>query len=177
MSYSAQTAIARFVNVRAPQSAKDAGFANFGRVTPPKGFRSQLMEAATGGDIKFREEMQEASKKIIEKFTADGRLPDDIEDAVRTALMPRNVNAKAASETIEAILGVSPKQMIDNNKFIESWHASWESYYANSVVGGDRRALGNSLRAASVIADLASMDGADKPGSWSEVLTRRVLVP
>ena len=36
MSYSAQTAIARFVNVRAPQSAKDAGFANFGRVTPPK---------------------------------------------------------------------------------------------------------------------------------------------
>ncbi len=176
MQTNAMTAIARFVNVRAPQDVKDMDFQRLDMFGAPSSFESKLVEGVAEGKIQDSDHMREVAKALVEE-TSDQLTPLDIDDAVRAALMPRAQNANAASNIIKARLGKPPKQLLASRQFLKAWHDGWERYYGLSVLGKERRELANQLRAIEVLNRLQGMKPSEKTPTWTDALTWRLKVP
>jgi hypothetical protein len=170
------TAIARFVNVRAPQAVEDAGGARIRRITPRKGFESGFLRAVEEDRASYAHQMRELAQRVLREV--DTHLSGiGIDDVVRAAVLPRGQNAKAAGEIVQARLGKAPAELVNAADFEKRVDATWNRFYALSILGQDRRREANELRAATVIADLAAAKPADKAPTWTTALTWRVVVP
>lgn len=170
------TSIARFVNVRSPQDVRDIDGSGINVIRPPKTYESALLKMAEDGVVKTREEIQKKAKQSLPQ-TADNLSNMDILDAVRRAIMPRGVTAGAASNTIKDILGKTPAQILALPVYKKRWFATWDHYYAQTLLGADRRETGNVLRAAFILGRFETMAAGEKMPTWSEALRWRISVP
>ena len=176
MARSSHTPIARFVNVRAPQALADAGGGTLRRIVPRKDFESVLLQAVDEERLANADEMRAAAERVLRE--GDAHLTGlGVDDAVRAAVLPRGQNAKAASDLLEVRLGKKPRDLVKDAAFAKRYDASWERFYALSILGRDRRLVANELRAAAVIEELAGAKAADKAPTWSEALAWRLVVP
>lgn len=173
---STHSSIARFVNVRSPQNLNDIGDSTIRIITPPLEFDSALLKLVSNGTIDTREKMLEKAKAILPQ-TTDNLASLEILDVVRRAIMPRGVTAASTALAIKDITGSTPTELLSTDAYRTRWYATWERFYAQTLLGLDRRDTTNLLRAAEVVQLISSMAAGDKLATWTEVLQWRVLVP
>ncbi|GAB4576859.1 MAG: hypothetical protein Tsb0019_02670 [Roseibium sp.] len=176
MSTSKPTQIARFVNVRAPQALKDATNKRTPHVIAPAGVVSTLENTVRENNAVTRSELLEQAKKLLTD-TAGKILETRLLDTIRSALVEASGKTGPVKAVVEGALGSPLEAVLKSDTFQAQHSATWDRFYAQTLLGEDNRETADLLKAAAALQDLAGQEEDAPAGNWADILDRQIVVP